>query len=116
MAARTGRRYNPIFVPMAERFTCNVEVTDIVAAGCREINWFFQRAVERVNRVVQQFNNILWIVGESAGVFDGVLIVIGGFQQIGCKRLETIIPYGLVLINCAITVRINEEIRIGVWG
>ena len=70
-------------IPVAERLGVAGEVTGIIACQLGHVDRLGDLAVQVIDRVVEQLDDVLGVVGEGAGILDGNLVVVGGLQAGG---------------------------------
>ena len=97
-------------VPVAERHGVAGEVPGVVTAQSRHV--YLDLGAQVLDRVVDQFDDVLAVVGEGPRVLDGHLVVVGRLEQAGGPGAERH-PGAVCLIGRAITVGIGEPVRIG---
>ena len=78
VALRAGSGYLTGIIPIAERHACSREVTGVIPRQLGQIDRLGNLAVQILDGVVQQLDDVLRVVGEGARIFLGSLVVVGG--------------------------------------
>ena len=116
VARRAGRVDLFALVPVAGRLARAVEVADVGAGRLAHVDLGDQHAVDVGDRVVEQLDDVLRVVGERARILAGHLVVVGGAQQARGPAGERVGGHRLGGRAAAVAVAVDEPVRVAVDG